>query len=355
MKFFNRFDFDFDLDKLENYVAARLRLFIASALALLAFVTLVALTVFFIAVRGAEQTMVPDVSGKELTAALLELQVKELYPRIQLRYSQSASDKGTILDQDPSPGSIVKAGRRIKLVVSRGVVVDKVENYVGQNLNDVKIHLQTLFSASSRPLLSLKEPPMYAFSPEAAGTILEQKPEPGFEVSGPTRLEFVVSRGPENAMVKVPDLVGLPIADAMERIRQSAVFFVFSVRSAQGKEVPETIVSQVPSGQEVVSSNTRVALVASAPVRVKEGEIFGVFQRTLPDYPYPLNLTLDALLPTGERRRLVSVDHPGGEFSIPYRLPEGSTLILSILNREVLREDARAFQVPVPSSSNRLN
>ena len=347
MRLFNRFDInlDFDIDRIESYVSARLRVFIAAAMALIAFVTLVALTVFFIAVRGAEQTMVPDVTGKELTTALLELQTKELYPRIQLRYSQNAADKGSILDQEPSPGAIVKAGRRIKLVVSRGMVVDKVENYIGQNLDDVKMHLQTLFSTSSRPLLALKEPPMYQFSPEAAGTILEQKPEPGTDVSGPTRLDFVVSRGPENAMVKVPDLVGLPIADAMERIRQSGIFFTFSARPVQSGEVGETVVSQLPAGQAVITANTRVALVVSIPARVPEGEVFGIFERMLPEYPYPLALRLEALLPTGDRRRIVATDHPGGAFSAPYRLPEGSVLILSILNREVLREEARSYGV----------
>jgi hypothetical protein len=34
------------------------------------------------------------------------------------------------------------------------------------------------------------------------------------------------------------------------------------------------------------------------------------------------------------------VDHPGGEFNVPYRLPEGSVLILSVLNRELVREEA---------------
>jgi len=347
MKLFNKFDvnFDFniDLDRIETYIAARLRMFIAAAIALIIFTGIIALAVFFLALRGAEQTMVPNVQGKELTAALLELQVKELYPRIQLRYSQSAADKGTILDQDPSPGSIVKAGRRIKLVVSRGVVVDKVEDYVGQNIDDVKMHLQTLFSTSSRPLLSVKEPPIYKFSTEAAGTVLEQKPESGIDVSGPTRLEFVVSRGPENAMVKVPDLVGLPFVDAMDRIRESGVVFAFSVKAPQGKETEGNIVSQVPAGQTVVTANTRVAVVVAAPSKVPEGEVFGLFQRSLPSYPYPLSVKLEALLPTGERRRIVSADHPGGDFSAPYRLPEGSVLILSVLNKEVVREEVRPY------------
>lgn len=342
MKLFNKFDFDFDMDAVESYVSARLRAFIAAAAALIVFTALIATAAFFIALRGSEQTMVPDVKGKELTAALLELQAKELYPRIQLRYSESASDRGAVLAQEPSPGTIVKAGRRIKLVVSRGVVVDKVENYVGQNLDDVKMHLQTLFSTSAKPLLSLREPAMYRFSTESAGTILEQKPVPGTDISGPISLEVIVSRGPENAMVKVPDLVGLPIADAMDRIRESGVFFTFTARQAQGKEAPGTIVSQLPAGQTVVSANTRVAVVVSAPTKPAEGEVFGLFERELPVYPYPLAVQLEVLLPSGERRKIVSVNHPGGPFSAPYVLPVGSVLILTVLNRELFREEVRA-------------
>jgi beta-lactam-binding protein with PASTA domain len=152
--------FEFDPDAIESYVANHLRFFISLSLGLIVFVGIIALTVFFIAVRGAEQTMVPDVRGKELTQALLELQVKELYPRIQLRYSQSAHDKGQVLEQNPSGGTIVKAGRRIRLVVSQGVVINTVENYTGRNIDEVRMDLQTLFASagniSTQPLRSLK-------------------------------------------------------------------------------------------------------------------------------------------------------------------------------------------------------
>jgi hypothetical protein len=32
------------------------------------------------------------------------------------------------------------------------------------------------------------------------------------------------------------------------------------------------------------------------------------------------------------------VEYPGGKFTVPYRLPLGTTLILSMLNREIYRE-----------------
>ncbi len=85
--------FKLDLSAIEDYVSNHLKLFISMTVGILVFVGVIALSIFFIAVRGGEQTMVPDIQGKELTAALLELQVKELYPRIQLRYSQTAQDR----------------------------------------------------------------------------------------------------------------------------------------------------------------------------------------------------------------------------------------------------------------------
>lgn len=338
MKLFQRFDIDFDPDAMETYLSKHGRLFISAAVALLVLMGIVAVTVLGLALRGGEQTMVPNVVGKELTAALLELQAKELYPRIQLRYSNSATDKGNILEQDPRPGTIVKAGRRIRLVVSRGMVVDKVENYIGQNIDDVKIHLQTLFATASRPLLSLREPPLYKYSSEPAGTVLEQKPEPGTNIDGPTQLELVVSRGPENAMIKVPDVVGLPFTDALERLRQAGVWFTCSSRPAESRENPGAVVSQLPAGQAVVAANTVVNLVIAEPASLPEGKVFGIFSQNLPQYPYPLEIKLDAISPSGDRKRIFVGPCPGGDVTLPYQVDRGSVLVLSVLNREIIRK-----------------
>lgn len=56
----------------------------------------------FYFVKSAEQVMVPNVVGKDLPEALLDLQARELYPRIQLRYSQKADEKGLSLNRIPA-------------------------------------------------------------------------------------------------------------------------------------------------------------------------------------------------------------------------------------------------------------
>jgi beta-lactam-binding protein with PASTA domain len=316
------------------------RLFVLLITALVVFMGLTAAAVFFISVQGGEEIMVPDVRGKELTQALLELQVKELYPRLQLRHSQSVNDKGLILEQDPEAGSIVKAGRRIRLVVSEGVVLNTLGDYLGRNAEEVRMELKTLFSSSSssQPLLSLKEPFLYEYSSEPPMTILQQKPLPGTAISGPTALELVVSRGPEEALYMVPALAGLTITEALDQIGRSGINFTFLLQPNRNDGKPGTVVSQEPGAQAVITIDTRVS-IGIVPPAPRAGEVFALFRYTLEQNPYPLRMRLDARLPSGDTRSLLSVAYPGGELTVPYQLPVGSILRLSILDREIYQEE----------------
>jgi beta-lactam-binding protein with PASTA domain len=325
--------FGFDLNAAETYVGSHLRLFLSLALAALFFAGMAALSVFFIAVKGREEVMVPDVTGQDLTRALLVLQEKELYPRIQLRTSSSAEDKGMILEQNPEGGTVVKAERRISLTISSGVALDKVGNYLGRNVSDVRTDIAGISA------LSLKEPFMYQFAPEPAGTVIQQNPPAGADLTGPVSLELVVSRGQENVRSTVPDLYGLSLQTALERLAPTGIYFDFEIKTAEGAEKPETVYSQsISAGREIGAEKLTLTLTAPVP---SEDETAGLFRYTLPRNPYPLPLTVDALLPGGGRRRLVSVTHPGGAFALPYRLPSGSVIVLSMLDRELYRQTAQ--------------
>ncbi|MCL2764632.1 MAG: PASTA domain-containing protein [Treponema sp.] len=327
----------FDLSSIEDYVADHLKMFIMAVAGLVIFVGIIAVSVFFIAVRGHEQTMVPDVIGKDLTEALLELQVKELYPRLQLRYSQTSRDKGHILEQEPRPGTIVKAGRRIRLVVSQGVIVNRVENFVTRNIDEVRLDIQTINAAGGgSPLLTIREPVMYEFSSETPGTILAQKPVPGTNIAGPTNLEFVVSRGRENQTIAVPQFTGLQLSRALELISGTGINFHFAL--SDEKEGEGSVTEQNPPPGTSVSLNTPVQLRITQPEKIEDNEVFGLFRYTIPPNPYPLSVRLEAVLPAGERQRLFTVNYMGGEFTVPYKLPVGSTLVLLMMNRELYRQ-----------------
>jgi beta-lactam-binding protein with PASTA domain len=220
-------------------------------------------------------------------------------------------------------------------------VINRVENYIGRNIDEVRMDLQTVVAASGSPLLVLREPLMYDFSPSSPGTILRQKPEPGTDISGPMTLEFVVSQGLENTLITVPQLTGLSLPSVLQMIGQTDIVFEFSLRETREGERGGMVVYQDPSAGVSVTSNTLVNLVVNIPEELGDGEVFGLFTYAMPKNPYPLPVYLEALLPSGDRTRLLSVDYPGGNFTVPYRLPVDSILILSMMNREVYREIVR--------------
>jgi eukaryotic-like serine/threonine-protein kinase len=324
--------FPLDLRKVESFDKDHYKVIAYGLGAIIALMIVAGLSAFFLSLRGAEQTMVPDVKSMELAQALVKLQEKELYPRVSLRFTDNPLDRGKIVDQSPDPGAIVKAGRRIAITVSRGSIADKVENFVGQDINEVKIHLQTLF-AGARPLLSVKEPPLYLFDKAPAGTILEQKPLPETEIAGATQLELVVSRGPEKAQVRVPDLAGLSIDDALLLVEKTDLAVNFSMRAGGKNERPGTVVAQTPAAGSMIPSNARVSVTLSAPAASPD-KVAGIYSRDLPEYPYQLKVSLVALSPSGDQAPLLTVNHPGGSFTAPYFLPKGYTLALYVLDQE---------------------
>ncbi|MCX8013486.1 MAG: PASTA domain-containing protein, partial [Rectinema sp.] len=193
--------------RISEWTRPQKRTFVAFALLMLLVMALSAVLVFFLALKGEERTMVPDVRRMELPDALVKLQQRELYPRLTLRFTDNPLDRNLVLEQNPPPGSIVKAGRRINLVVSKGAVLDKIEDYSGRTIEDLRLYLQSQ-TTRNKGLVTIREPPLYIFDNAAPGTILDQSPKPGTEISGPTVLDLVVSKGPEAKEIVMPALVG---------------------------------------------------------------------------------------------------------------------------------------------------
>jgi beta-lactam-binding protein with PASTA domain len=296
---------------------------------------------FSIFVRGEEQTLVPNVKGKDLIVALQELQTKKLYSKIQAQTSMDA-EKNVILEQSPAPGTLVKAGKEVRLTVSKGPVLDKVENYVGQTLDEVKSYLQTLFSTNS-PNLIIKDPPIYRPSKGVPpGTIIAQSPKPGTKITGLTYLEFVVSRAEGEAVAEVGSYVGMSYQEAITELASVNLPFVFSIQKARAGQQPGTVVSQNPAEKTGLLYGQVVQLAMTAPGSVGKDRIFGVFKYSLPDYPIAVDIRLD-VVSEGDTAALMQMKHPGGPLSVPYIVPDGSELVLSVLDKEEVREKAIAF------------
>lgn len=294
--------------------------------------SLSALAVFFIVVKGPEKVLVPNVTGKKLEDALLELQLKELYPKINLRYSDIPGDEGTILDQTPQAGAITKGYSRVNLVVSRGVIVDKVDDYVGQKFDDVQLKIQTLFAGQTKPLIILDAP---KYKPDAsdAGTILEQDPPAGTNISEPVTVSLIVSRGPNFDNTRIPRLVGQSVNDLLQSITRHKIVFDITGHKAESGETPGTVVSQEEFDSEYIPNYARMKVEMAMPEGTIDDNVYGIFTQNLSVYPYPVPMRLEAIPAEGDSYTIISFSHPGGELTIPYAVPKGTTLCLYVVDK----------------------
>lgn len=296
----------------------------------------VCLAVFFSSVQGAEKVMVPHVVGKNLTTALLEMQQKELYPKIQLKYSDSPDDAGMILEQNPDAGAIVKAYRRVTLTVSRGAPLDVIEDFSGKNIDEVRKRLQALYAGES--VMVHLVTPVYKSDESPVGTILAQFPEAGTHVIEPLSLFFVVSGGNSVEKSSMPELVGKNIASLLKAMAESKLTFDISSSVSEGIKNAK-VISQGQEKGSVLDAYSRVQVELSLPQRAAESTtVAGVFKANLPEYPYALPLELTALAPDGKNTTIISMNHPGKSVTIPYEVEKGTTLTLTVRDEVMTRE-----------------
>ncbi len=325
--------------RISEWTKPQKRTFVLFALLMFLVMVLVAVLVFFATLKGEERTMVPDVRRMDLADALMKMQQRELYPRLTLRFTDNPLDRNLVLDQSPPAGSIVKAGRRINLVVSRGAVLDKVEDYSGRNIDDLKLYLQGL-STTTKVLVSIREPPLYIFDNSAPGTILDQTPKSGTEISGPTVLDLVVSKGPEAKDIPMPSLIGLSLREMASKAATTPLVFKYKMRAAHDKENPGTVVEQSVEADTTLKQLDTVQITVASPT-ARKGYTSGIFEYTLPEYPYVVPVEIDVIAPDGTRKSIYSVKHPGGAFNAPFSVQSGSVLVLMVSGAEVTRKEVK--------------
>lgn len=325
--------------------------FVWYTIALIIMMGIICVAVFLGVNKGSELVLVPDVVGSNIMRAQLLLQERELYPRLQMRYSDTPGQAGQVISQSPAAGSVVKASSRVTLVVSRGIVFDYVGNYVGTNLDALKTTLDALYAGAEIPSVTIA-PPIFKQDASLPGTILEQDPPEGTPITQPVELHFVVSSGSQKSLVQIPDTVGKTVAEMQALMTSSKLIFDFTQHVATGSEVPGTVVKQVNPGNKTNTSEySRVQIEFAMPQVVAESAsdeaefddtdednyVHGIFSAVIPEYPYAVPVKLDAIPQEGSRYGVVSFNHTGGSCSIPYAVPHGSVLVLNVLNREVER------------------
>lgn len=226
----------------------------AGALALLVFASS-----FYLAMRvemRSTEVQVPDLGGLDLDAAHRLVAPLELVLQVNDQRHDPAMASGHVLQQMPPPGSSVRRGRKIKLVLSLGSKVLEVPDLIGHAARAVTIELrQEGFQPG-------EEARVYDGS-AGAGTVIAQVPPALTPAVPSTRVHRLVSEGPPPGVWVMPDLLFLSRQEAERRIA-SAGFRRGTVRRVRMSGRPaDTVVGQLPLAGYPVRSNEIVELTVA--------------------------------------------------------------------------------------------
>ena len=141
---------------------------------------------------------VPDVTGLRVSEARSVLEEEGLGSEVRRRPSDEPV--GTVVDQDPAPGSEIDEGGTVTLFASSGPKKVEVPDLTGLDKSEAKATLEDL----ELELGNVDK----AFSDTVEeGDVIDQSPAPEKRVEPGTEVDIVVSEGPEPILV--PDVVGL--------------------------------------------------------------------------------------------------------------------------------------------------
>jgi serine/threonine-protein kinase len=161
---------------------------LASSLAIVAISVLVLVMGLLLALsRGPAPVIVPDVQGKTLEEGQQILASKGLQGKASYGVYSDSVAAGSVVSQRPYAGKIVKEGRVVDLVISRGPKSVQVPALVGKRLSEAEELLKQSYLQVGRVR---REP-----SDQTADTILEQQPAAGKTADRDSAVDLRVSGG----------------------------------------------------------------------------------------------------------------------------------------------------------------
>jgi len=182
---------------------------------------------------------------------------KKLTVAQPLKHAPSSdADKGKVIDQDPSDGTIVDQNTPVTLTIGDGIQQVTVPNVRGM---DAQRAQQEIVDSE----LKYKEVKVYSAS-VVKGRVADQDPEPGKQVPPNTTIEVKISQGTEMTSIPEKDaLIGKDAKDAEAALTAAQLKWVTSSKASDEPKNQVLELGPDHNPGDAVPVNTVVTLVLS--------------------------------------------------------------------------------------------
>ena len=166
-------------------------------------------------IKSEDSVIVPDLVGRDVVYALEIL--TDLGLNIKVKGSEYSGDiaKNHVIFQEPEPGQEIKAGRDVRILLSKGPLTLLMPDLTRLSLRHARLAIQENgLCAGQVSLTRLPGIPDH-------DAVVSQTPDPGQWVQRGTCVDLLVSRGPLQKTYKMDSLRGLSLEEAVSIIEKS--------------------------------------------------------------------------------------------------------------------------------------
>ena len=208
---------------------------------------------------------VPSVQGRTQAEAVAAVRTASLDPRVSEAFDEKVP-KGEVLSVQPAPGTEVRRGTDVSLVVSKGPERYEVPPVVGMTVAEASARIEAVNLVVGK----LTE----AFSEKVPeGQVVAAKPGPGASLKKGTAVAMTVSKG--RKPVKVVDFTGKN-AQTASRELSDAGLKVDATKQENSDTVPKgRVISQSPRDGTLFRGDTVTLVVSKGPVLVDVPNVVG--------------------------------------------------------------------------------
>lgn len=216
-----------------------------------------AFTVIVLLLRQ-DEVRVPDLIGRDIVSGIELATQQGLLLKVDRREPHPTLPRDTVVSQSPAPGSGIKKGRQVRVVVSQGPSELLAPKVVGENFRKADIMIrQAGFVPGEISRVSADK--------AERDTVMAQYPQAGSQLEKGGTVNMLVSTGRKPELFVMPRLTGTRAEDALRTLDRMGLQHRVVNRAAEGRTVgaERTVVSQKPGAGYPVSAEAIVEIAVS--------------------------------------------------------------------------------------------
>jgi len=203
-----------------------------------------------------EEVRVPDLIGQDLVTAVEKLTQQGLQPRIDRREPHPSIPRDSVISQTPTPGSGIKKGRQVRVVVSQGPTDMQTPKLAGEHFRKADMMIrQAGFTPGMVSRVSSEK-----FDRDM---VIAQAPEAGSLLERGGKINLLVSSGRKIQPFVMPKLMGKRAEEAVRITDRMGLQHRLTMKTAGGRTPSHVVIHQKPTAGSPVTSDATVDIIVS--------------------------------------------------------------------------------------------